>query len=112
MALANLSLTSSAQTLLSVPADKTFVITTVIFTNTAVPDPADDTAGETTLTAHLVESGGSVGSVNMVINALPISAGETFVMDTEKLVLEAGDSMQVLSGSPNNLVATLSYVDI
>tara|TARA_B100000497_G_C7258240_1_gene183489 strand:- start:18 stop:356 length:339 start_codon:yes stop_codon:yes gene_type:complete len=112
MALANLSLTSSAQTLLSVPADKTHVITTVIFTNTAVPDPLDDTSGETTLTAHLVESGGSVGAVNMVINSLPIAAGETFVMDTEKLVLEAGDSMQVLSGSPNNLVATLSYVDI
>jgi len=112
MALANLSLTSSASTLLLVPADKTYVITTVIFTNTANADPADDTAGETTLTAHLVESGGSLGSSNMIINALPISAGETFVMDTEKLVLEAGDSMQVLSGSPNNLVATLSYVDI
>jgi hypothetical protein len=112
MALANLSLTSSASTLLLVPADKTYVITTVIFTNTANADPADDTAGETTLTAHLVESGGSLGPSNMVINALPISAGETFVMDTEKLVLEAGDSMQVLSGSPNNLVATLSYVDI
>jgi hypothetical protein len=112
MALANLSLTSSASTLLLVPADKTYVITTVIFTNTANADPADDTAGETTLTAHLIESGGSLGPSNMVINALPISAGETFVMDTEKLVLEAGDSMQVLSGSPNNLVATLSYVDI
>ena len=112
MALANLSLTSSASTLLLVPADKTYVITTVIFTNTANADPADDTAGETTLTAHLVESGGSLGPSNMIINALPISAGETFVMDTEKLVLEAGDSMQVLSGSPNILVATLSYVDI
>ena len=111
MALANLSLTSSAQTLLSVPADKTYVITTVIFTNTANADPADDTAGETTLTAHLIESGGSLGPSNMVINALPISAGETFVMDTEKLVLEAGDSIKTSASANTTLKLTLSVLE-
>jgi hypothetical protein len=112
MALANLSIQSAAAPILTVPADKTYVITTTIITNTATPDPLDDTSGETTLTAHLVSAGGSVGASNMIINAMPISAGETFVMDSEKIVLDAGDSFQMLSTSPNNLVATLSYVEI
>jgi hypothetical protein len=114
MAIANLDIQNTAQSILTVPVDNTYVVTTMMIVNTAAPDPNDDTAGLTYLTAHIV-SGGSVGDINntnMVINSIPLAAGETFVWDTEKIVLGATDSVVLLSTTPNNLSATVSYVDI
>lgn len=114
MAISNIQVQNTAQAIVTVPVDKSYVVTTLIVVNTAAPDPADDSAGATTLTMHVVNNGGtgSISNTNMVVNALPITAGESFVMDTEKFVLEAGDSIVLLSTTPNNLAATLSYVEI
>jgi len=114
MAIANLDIQNTAQSILSVPVNSSYVVTTMMIVNTATPDPADDTAGETYLTAHLVVGGGAGGinTTNMVINSLRISAGETFVWDTEKIVLDATDSVVLVSTTPNNLSATISYVEI
>jgi len=114
MAINNLDITNTAQTIITVPVDKSYVVTTIMIVNTAAPDPTNDLAGLTKLTMHIVNNGGtgSIGNANMVIKELPLSAGETFVMDTEKIVLEAGDSIVVFSTTPNNLSGTLSYVEI
>jgi|TARA_B110000503_G_C7168811_1_gene423276 hypothetical protein len=114
MAIANLDIQNTAASILTVPVGKTYVITTMMVVNTAAPDVNDDTAGATTLTVHIVSNGGvgDITNTNMVINVLPITAGETFVMDTEKLVLDAGDSFVLKGATPANLSATISYVDI
>ena len=114
MAIANLDIQSTAQSILTVPVDKNYVVTTMLIVNTATPDPADDTAGLTYLTAHIVSDGaaGSIDNTNMVINQIPLAAGETFVWDTEKIVLDGSDSVVLLSTAPNNLSGTISYVDI
>lgn len=114
MAIANLDIQSTSAPILTVPPNKSYVVTTMMIVNIATPDPLDDTVGLTTLTMHIVNNGGvgSISNANIVINQLPITAGETFVMDTEKIVLEAGDSIILTGAAPANLSATVSYVEI
>ena len=114
MAIANLDIQNTAQSILTVPVDNTYVVTTMFIVNTAEPDANDDTAGLTYLTAHIVSNGsvGDIDNTNMVINKIPLAAGETFVWDTEKIVLGSSDSVVLLSTAPNNLSATVSFVDI
>jgi hypothetical protein len=114
MAIANLDIQNTEAPILTVPPNKSYVVTTMMVVNTSVPDPLDDTVGLTTLTVYIVNNGGvgSISNANMVINQLPVTAGETFVMDTEKIVLEAGDSIILKGATPANLSATVSYVEI
>ena len=43
---------------------------------------------------------------------LPVPGGETFTLDSEKIILEAGDKVVAVSNSPHNLALTLSYLDV
>lgn len=86
-------------------------ITTTIFCNTNVYNPASPATGTIELTLHAIPSGDSRGPENMILNAMPISAGETFTFDTEKLVLENGDTFVALADSAN-LSATVSYMSV
>jgi hypothetical protein len=78
-------------------------ITTVIICNTGSSDR--------TLTLHAVPSGGSAGTVNMIVNALVVPAGDTVSFDQEKMVLSNGDSL-VAVGSNTNLSATVSTLPV
>jgi hypothetical protein len=86
-------------------------ITTLIFCNTYTYDPANPATGTTTLTLHVIPSGGSRGPANMILNAMPIPAGETFTFDTEKVVLDNSDTVVALA-SAANLSATVSYMSV
>ena len=48
----------------------------------------------------------------MVVKEMPVPGGETFTFDTEKVVLEAGDKITVLSQAPLNLSITVSYLEV
>lgn len=78
-------------------------ITTVIICNTGSSDR--------TLTLHAVPSGGTAGTVNMIVNALVVPAGDTVSFDQEKMVLSNGDSL-VAVGSNTNLSATVSTLPV
>lgn len=84
-------------------------ITSVIICNTATPDPS---VGLTYLTLHAVASGDGVGATNMIVNQLPIPAGETVNFDTEKMVLSNGDKLVAFSASPANLSVTVSTLPV
>ena len=86
-------------------------ITTTIFCNTTVYDPLSPATGTIKLTLHVIPSGDSRGSENMILNELPIPAGETFTFDTEKIVLENGDKLTALA-SDVNLSSTVSYMSV
>ena len=66
---------------------------------------------------HFVPAAGSYSdTVTSVVRRLELPAGETFTLDTEKVVLDAGDSVQV-NGSASasgtgRLACTVSYLDI
>jgi hypothetical protein len=78
-------------------------ITTVIICNTGGTDR--------TLTLHAVPNGGSVSTVNMIVNALTVPAGDTVSFDQEKMVLSNGDSL-VAVGSDTGLSATVSTLPV
>jgi len=87
-------------------------ITTVMICNKAIFDPNDQTAGLAYLTLHLVASGDGITDTNMIVNRLPVPAGETVTFDTEKLVLANGDRLVAGALSPYNLVATVSTLEV
>ncbi len=51
---------------------------------------------------YVVPSAGTVGTSNQILKNLTIVAGDTFVMDMEKLILDDGDAIVVQSnvGAP------------
>jgi len=84
-------------------------ITTVIVCNTATYDPINPTSGQTYLYLYAVPSGVTpVTATQLIVNGLPIPAGETVTFDQEKIVLATGDELVAKSDSPANLVATVS----
>jgi hypothetical protein len=112
---------STPTTLLTVPAEKEYAITTMIVCNTTLPDPEDPTAGTAYFDMHLVpQSSDPVGDVippleTQVIKDLYLEAGETFTFDSEKLVLGPEDKIVFVSYSVaggGSLSATVSYLEI
>ena len=72
-------------------------ITTMIFCNTTVFDASQPTTGQALVTVYAVPNNKSASNETMIINKLPIPAGETVSFDQEKMVLESGDKIVVTS---------------
>lgn len=87
-------------------------ITTIIVCNTAVYDPALPASNQTYLYLYAVPSGASVTNTQLIVNKLPVPAGETVSFDQEKMVLANGDQLVAKSESPANLVATVSTLPV
>ena len=101
MAIVNTAILATNTTLYTSSGNN--AITTVIICNTG--------SNDRTLTLHAVPSGGSVGAVNMIVNALVVPASDTVSFDQEKMVLSNGDSL-VAVGSNTNLSATVSTLPV
>lgn len=113
MAIKNTSLTSSPQSLLDpVPAGASYALTVLLACNTAVPDPSDEDLNSDTLSVFVVPDGDSLGSNHLIVNRVQVRAGETFTLDTEKLILEEGDQILASTGTGTDLAVTISYVEI
>lgn len=63
-----------------------YAITTIIFCNTAELDDAE-------LNLFAVPNGGVPSQATQILKSVKIPAGETFVMDSEKLILSGGDKI-------------------
>lgn len=87
-------------------------ITTIIVCNSVVFDPANPTANESKLYMWAVPSGQGVTDLNLIVNGLPVPAGETVSFDQEKMVLANGDRLIARSDSPANLVVTVSTLAV
>jgi len=111
MAIAN-ALISGAQVLLTVPAGKRYAVTTIMVCNTATPESIDTDEGITDFDMHFIKSGDSRSDANTVVRALELPAGETFTFDSEKIVIEDGDTIEIVGSSPEVLVATVSYMEV
>lgn len=111
MAISNSSIaaTPTNTTIYSSTGDTAII--TLIFCNTSLYNPSTPTADTTELSVYVVPQGNAVGTSNMIINALPIPAGETFTFDTEKMVLSQGDSIVAIA-SAANITATISYMSV
>lgn len=72
-------------------------------------NPADNA---TLLWLYAVPGGGSPLDVNLIVNGLPITAGETLSLDQEKLVLEDGDELYAMALDGSTLVMTISTLAV
>ena len=111
MAIQNTAIPGSSTPTTIYSSTGTTAVTTTIFCNTNAYNPASPAANTIELTLHIIPSGDARGAANMILNALPIPAGETFTFDTEKVILENNDTMVVLADD-SNLSATVSYMDV
>jgi|TARA_Y100000385_G_C13053292_1_gene620833 hypothetical protein len=98
--------------LLEVPAEQRYAVTVIMICNTATANPADDTENLTNFDLHFVKQGNAIGNLNKVIGSMPMTAGETFTFDTEKIIIEGGDRIIVNCDSPTVLSATVSYLEL
>ena len=80
--------------------------------NIASPDGSVLTDADTFLDLHIVPNGGSASDQNKILHQLKIPGGETFIMDTERLVLENGDTIVAQTTSPATVSATISSVAV
>ena len=89
MAIANEQLKSNSYTtVLTVPAGKTYAITNILVCNNGETGAAD-------FDMHFVPNGEPASNYDTrVINNLTLPAGETFTFDSEKIVLDTGDSLR------------------
>jgi hypothetical protein len=94
-------------TLYTVPAATTEIIKEIVLTNT--------TATDATITLYLVDSGGTAGVTNMLLNAYPVTASLT-IKDTVFIsmseVLAAGGTIQGLQGTSGAITVRISGVEV
>jgi|AntAceMinimDraft_11_1070367.scaffolds.fasta_scaffold00035_27 hypothetical protein len=101
MAIANAQLIATDKTEVFVSTGEN-AITCLIFCNTSSTDDE--------VTIWVVPSSQPAGDANMIINAMPVPAGETFSIDTERFILSDSDSVQAQATQNNLITATVSYV--
>ena len=104
-------------TMLTVPAGQSYAITNIIVCNTYDPGATSPENETVEFDLHFIPSTGSYADgVTSVVRRLSLPAGETFTFDTERVVLDAGDSVVVngglSAGSNTNLACTVSYMRI
>lgn len=64
------------------------------------------------LTIHVVKSGASAAASNVIVKAIAVAGGDTYVINTEKLVLANGDTVQAVASAADSIYATVSAVSI
>ena len=87
-------------------------VTCIWVCNTAAYDPNNPATGTTYLDLHFVKQGDGITTTNLIVNQLPVPAGETVTFDTEKIILDSGDKVVASSAAPANLVATISTISV
>jgi hypothetical protein len=88
---------------LEVPEGQQYAITSMFFCNYS--------AVESTLNLYIVADGSSISDLNCkIIHDLKITPGDTFILDTEKVILDQGD--QIFGQCSGSLACTISYVRV
>lgn len=102
MSIINANLTSSVSTLYTSSGNSAMVV--AYFCN----------YGNATqvLNVYTVPSGASANVINKIYSNVTITAGDTFILDSEKILLSNGDSIQGNCTTNNNIAVTISYTGI
>jgi hypothetical protein len=102
MAIRNTSLTTSA----------TSIYTSSGNSATTVMHFCNYTNNGATANVWLVPSGGSANSATIIYSNVSLTAQNTLVIDTEKIIFANGDSIYANASSVNSVTATVSYIGI
>jgi hypothetical protein len=60
----------------------------------------------------ILGSGGVKSNANKILNNISMPAQETFTFSVERLILEAGDRIVLISPDSDKLSATISYLEV
>jgi len=114
MAIVNERLTVTQKDVITVPAGKSYAITNILVCNNDYTNGGLDAQFD----MHLVAGGGAIDNARtIVIKELVLPIGETFTFDSERIVLEEGDTLSFVAepdvGSGNtDLSVTVSYLEV
>lgn len=110
MAINSVLIGATDTTVLEVPAGKKYAVTTILVCNYA---STFDSANDSTFDMHVIKTSGGVKSnTNKVLNSIQMPAQETFSFNTERLILEEGDRVVLISPDSDKLSATISYLEV
>lgn len=119
MAVANAQITTgSSLDILTVPAGKNYAITSIILCNTETPDPTGD--NDVYFSIYVRVNGAVANNSNKIVSTAELPGSDTFTLDSEKMVLSAGDMIRVANegvvnqssvASPN-ITATISWLEV
>lgn len=110
MAIANATINLTDTTILTVPAEKSYAITTILVCNVSFDDGTG--TNDTNFDMHVIPSGQTKTDTNLVINNVEVAAEDTFTFNVERLVLDQGDRIVFVGKTPTNLSATISYLEV
>ena len=102
MSIVNRSVASTGTTQLFLASGQN-AITTMLFCNVSATTDA-------TLNVYVVPYGSNPGTSTQILNTVSIPATETFVCDTEKLILEDRDAVYAQATVAGIITATLSSI--
>ena len=102
MAIRNVQLASATTTQVFLAAAQ-HAVTTMLFCNT-------DTAIDTTIDVYVVPYGSNANATTQIMKGVPLPAGETFVLDTERLILETNDAIYAQAADDLIVTATISIL--
>jgi hypothetical protein len=69
-------------------------------------------SGTVVIQLHVVPDGDSIATANKIIKNLSIAAGDTYVIDTERLILSNDDTIQATADTDSVVYSTISYVGV
>lgn len=104
MAITSKALDITATTIYTSSGTNGDAVTTMYFCN------RDSTTR--TFSLYLVPSGGSANVNNIAYSNKTLTAGDTYIVDWEKLVLSTGDMIQATSNTANAIVASVSTIGL
>ena len=104
MAITSKALDITATTIYTSSGSNGDAVTTMYFCN------RDSTTR--TFSLYLVPSGGTANVNNIAYSNKTITAGDTYIIDWEKLVLSTGDMIQATSNTANAIVASVSTIGL
>lgn len=102
MAIARATLTTSAASIYT--SSGSSATTVIFFCNYSV--------AAVTVDVHIVPNAGTAGTDNQIVKEVSINAGDTYMLNVEKIVLDNGDEIQALASAGSSVTATVSYVGI
>ena len=104
-----MAITSSA---LITSAANIYVSTTAVGDAVTTMYFCNRSASTTTFNLYLVPNGGTAGVNNIAYSNKLITAGDTYIIDWEKLVLNPGDMIQADANTANAIVASVSTIGL
>jgi hypothetical protein len=103
MAIAQTTLTTSIASIYT--SSGTSAVTTMFFLNDS---------GATVTFSLLLKPGAGTGTVaaNGILKEVSLIAGDTYIFNSEKIILGTGDQLQATASAGSAVIATVSYVGI